>query len=113
MSAPVPIGKWAWKYDKCVICKTTDYRHEGKGKCIRCYERLYFRRKYNQIIKYRDFIKGKRFKSGRELTIKKGFIKYRCEICPNHIITTPFRGGVEINISRLEMFKKEMAKQHK
>ena len=28
---------WSKKYDKCVVCGTTERKHEGKGMCINCH----------------------------------------------------------------------------
>jgi hypothetical protein len=37
MAPPVPKGKWAWKYDRCIRCRRKDRRHEGRGLCESCY----------------------------------------------------------------------------
>ena len=29
--------KWAWKFDKCIDCGTTDRRHVSGGRCVNCY----------------------------------------------------------------------------
>ncbi len=39
MCAPVPKGRWAWKYDKCIICDTRKIRHKGRGLCVHCWDR--------------------------------------------------------------------------
>lgn len=36
MCAPIPKGKWAWKYEKCLSCETTKIKHKGRGLCARC-----------------------------------------------------------------------------
>jgi hypothetical protein len=30
---------WALKHDKCIVCGTTERKHEGLGKCTACYQR--------------------------------------------------------------------------
>ena len=50
MSAPVPKGRWSWKYNKCVKCGTKTIKHRGKGFCTACYER---KRLKNSEIKKR------------------------------------------------------------
>lgn len=37
-------GKWSRKHDSCVTCRKTSFRHEGKGLCIKCYERKRYSR---------------------------------------------------------------------
>ncbi len=32
-------GKWAWAYDYCVECGTTERAHKGHGRCDRCNDR--------------------------------------------------------------------------
>ena len=39
MCAPIPKGKWAWKYDRCVGCKTKKIKHKGRGLCLHCFDR--------------------------------------------------------------------------
>jgi 5-methylcytosine-specific restriction endonuclease McrA len=34
-----PIGKWARHYTACIICETTESKHDGKGLCRRCSQR--------------------------------------------------------------------------
>jgi hypothetical protein len=34
------IKKWAFKYDKCVACGSTEKEHGGKGHCVSCYGRI-------------------------------------------------------------------------
>ena len=36
-------GKWAMRYDKCIICGKTTRKHEGHGKCGKCYYKEYNR----------------------------------------------------------------------
>lgn len=33
------INRWARKHNNCQCCGTTDRPHEGKGLCLRCYQR--------------------------------------------------------------------------
>ena len=33
------MSKWAQKYDKCLICGTSEIRHIAKGLCLTCYSR--------------------------------------------------------------------------
>lgn len=33
-------GRWSMQYDYCQVCGKTDSRHDGKGVCHRCAERL-------------------------------------------------------------------------
>lgn len=35
-SNKLPSGKWSSKYDCCVSCQKSDYRHMGKGLCSHC-----------------------------------------------------------------------------
>lgn len=43
MTAPVPKGKWAWKYDCCSWCgsvaKNGRGRHKARGLCLRCFDK--------------------------------------------------------------------------
>ncbi len=32
-------GKWAWAYDKCIQCGTSEIPHKGHGLCDRCNDR--------------------------------------------------------------------------
>lgn len=34
-------GKWAIKYDRCIECRTTQSRHDGRGMCRHCYSHWY------------------------------------------------------------------------
>lgn len=36
--------KWALKYDKCIVCGTTNRKHQAKGMCVNCYAK-YMRNK--------------------------------------------------------------------
>ena len=38
MCAPIPKGKWAWRYNKCIRCETKKIKHKGNGYCLRCYD---------------------------------------------------------------------------
>lgn len=33
-------GRWSRKHDRCVVCKTIESPHKGKGVCYRCVERM-------------------------------------------------------------------------
>jgi hypothetical protein len=39
MCAPIPKGKWSWKFDKCVRCGTTKIKHKGRGLCLKCFDK--------------------------------------------------------------------------
>ncbi len=39
MCAPIPEGKWAWKYNACIECGTTGIKHKGRGLCLRCFDK--------------------------------------------------------------------------
>ena len=34
---------WSREYECCVVCGKTDSRHTGKGLCVRCYNRIWYR----------------------------------------------------------------------
>ena len=38
-------GKWAMKYNKCIICGTIERKHIAKGKCINCYANEFYHNK--------------------------------------------------------------------
>lgn len=45
-------GRWAWKYDKCVECGTTEQSHKGHGLCTRCSDRKRWpSRRKNELAK--------------------------------------------------------------
>jgi len=39
----LPEGKWAWKFDQCIDCGTTERKNQGDGRCSNCYVRWYYR----------------------------------------------------------------------
>lgn len=43
MCAPIPKGKWSWKFDRCINCGTTStkgkHRHKGRGLCHSCWDK--------------------------------------------------------------------------
>ena len=32
--------KWSREYERCSACGTTEFRHQAKGQCLRCYWRI-------------------------------------------------------------------------
>jgi HNH endonuclease len=32
-------GRWSLKHDRCIVCHSTERRHEGKGQCTACFQR--------------------------------------------------------------------------
>jgi len=38
-------GRWAFHYDACIICNTTERRHESHGRCVRCCARIRWQEK--------------------------------------------------------------------
>lgn len=69
MSAPIPKGKWSWKYKYCFHCGTTKIKHKGWGLCLNCFDqlraqeskgkanRLRSSRKYTKRNKWKDSFK--------------------------------------------------------
>lgn len=51
MCAPIPKGKWAWKYDKCINCSTKKIKHKGRGLCLHCWDKERDKKPRRQIIK--------------------------------------------------------------
>lgn len=49
-------GQWARKYDKCIRCGSTEYRHIGHGLCLACY----IKTKYKTKVEYQPRIKWAR-----------------------------------------------------
>lgn len=39
MCAPIPKGKWAWKYNSCIKCGTKKIKHKGRGLCLHCWDK--------------------------------------------------------------------------
>ena len=37
--------RWSYHYDSCVVCKKTDRKHAGRGRCVRCAGRLRWQEK--------------------------------------------------------------------
>ena len=35
----LPPGRWAWQWDACRTCGTTDHQHQGHGFCTGCYDK--------------------------------------------------------------------------
>jgi len=157
MCAPIPPGKWAWKYDQCIRCSTKEKRHKGRGLCISCWDkkrsnnpkrqayakvnhdkwyakvkgtpeyidyvnkraeewrnfspqyRIFLKKQYKRL-KFRRIAVNQVFKKGRVLKRNQG-LQYRCDICPNHLITSPISPqDVNYKVGELELFKKEMRK---
>lgn len=82
MCAPIPQGKWAWKHDRCVECKTTEIKHKGRGLCLLCFDRERTKtptRKASRLKASRNFVKKHRhkewFKKGRNEKAKKYYNK--------------------------------------
>lgn len=53
--------KWSMKYDRCVVCGTTELRHVGKGLCTKCHRKdMYLKKENGQVelwsIKYSNCI---------------------------------------------------------
>lgn len=40
--------KWSRKYNKCIICGTTEKEHKAKGLCKKCYERIEYKRNFRK-----------------------------------------------------------------
>lgn len=65
MSAPVPQGKWSWKYKYCFHCGTTKVKHKGWGLCLNCHDKLRAqtpKRKANVLKTHRAFVKRNKWK---------------------------------------------------
>lgn len=43
--------KWANKFNRCIKCGTNSTPHCGKGLCIKCYEKLSYKRNEKQVKK--------------------------------------------------------------
>ena len=65
---------WSKKYDKCIVCETTERKHSGNGMCVNCYKRNYKKLnrksrkplieigdKYNRLTAIRFDYKDKRY----------------------------------------------------
>jgi len=44
--------RWSVKYDRCVVCGTTNYPHNGKGLCVKCYKVIRYKAKKNNEGKW-------------------------------------------------------------
>jgi len=66
-------GKWANRYEKCIICGKTNRKHEAKGKCSLCYNKLCKRKDPPLVHKYRSEFKIQDIR-------RTGLLK-RCEVC--------------------------------
>jgi hypothetical protein len=45
---------WSKKYDKCVVCGTTEKKHYGKGRCVNCYSKKRYKenpKRHSKIVK--------------------------------------------------------------
>ena len=51
MCAPIPEGKWAWKYNACIECKTTEIKHKGRGLCLRCWDKERSKKPARKLVK--------------------------------------------------------------
>jgi uncharacterized Zn finger protein (UPF0148 family) len=52
-------GRWAMKYDKCIICGTTERKHKGNGMCMNCYREKHKKRNSEYHKKYQEKNKEK------------------------------------------------------
>lgn len=50
---------WSYRYEKCIICGTTEKEHRGKGHCETCYVRIFSKKTRNS---YRKNHPQKRYK---------------------------------------------------
>lgn len=57
--------KWSRKFDQCVSCDSTDYRHEAHGECSYCY-------KHNRREKYNFNTRARYFADPEYREIRKG-----------------------------------------
>lgn len=42
-------GLWSFNWDSCLICKGKDFKHQGHGKCSRCYLKEYGKRELKHM----------------------------------------------------------------
>ena len=47
---------WSLNYDKCVICKTTDNKHNSRGICIVCYGKIRYQAKIKNVT-FEDIVR--------------------------------------------------------
>jgi len=45
-------GKWSRQYDKCIKCGTTEYKHNAKGLCVKCYKKELYRKRKAKLVKW-------------------------------------------------------------
>lgn len=95
MCAPIPQGKWSWKFDRCVECKTTKVKHKGRGLCLKCHDKqrdFSHKRKiqkknnhnrwYNKVKKTSEYITytNNRAAQWRKTKAYKSFLKRRYKV---------------------------------
>lgn len=88
--------KWAYKYDSCKDCGSTEHPHEGKGLCKRCYKKNHYKYK-EKIHRFYKFYKNKKRIYAKQL--KGKFVRMRFR---DGLIPTPFFTDQEI--TEREMF---------
>lgn len=88
--------KWSNKYKQCKECETTDYPHEAKGYCKKCYRHRHYLGK-EKITRFFEFYEGKKrlYTKGQQGKL----IKMRHN---GNIINTPFLTDQDITDFEME-----------
>ncbi len=61
---------WSLEYDKCIVCGRDDIKHNARGMCVNCYEKIY----YSKIRKNRTRMQmrtGQKYQPGTKRMHKK------------------------------------------